>query len=187
MTVSERQQEILYATIRLLAERGLAGVTHRAVDSAAGLPQGSTSYYYPKKIVLIAAAAKHLATLLDEECDGVRRQFADLIADGKRDEAIDFVAQDLLKFVDEGRVLLLARFEIALAGTRHSELKAIADRLSIAARQPIEFFLKLLQQDLSQDQAEVCMGLLDGLALLHVTGQGPKPTVDQIKRIFLSV
>ncbi|HLL33473.1 MAG TPA: TetR/AcrR family transcriptional regulator, partial [Streptomyces sp.] len=29
--------------LALLAERGMRGLTHRAVDEAAGLPQGSTS------------------------------------------------------------------------------------------------------------------------------------------------
>ena len=187
MSLSARQTVILDTTLALLAERGLAGVTHRAVDEAAGLPQGSTSYYYSKKIVLIEAAAQHLAVLLDEDCDHVRRHFAELIAARKHDQAMDYVARDLLKLADEGRSLLLARFEITLAGTRNRDLKDIADRLSQAARRPIAFFLKLLSADLTDKQVDTCMGLLDGLTLLYVTGQGPKPTVDQIKKVFLSV
>lgn len=187
MAPTERKREILDATLTLLAERGLAGVTHRAVDEAAGLPQGSSSYYFPKKLGLIEAAAEHLAVLLDEDCDETRRHFSELIAEGKNDAAIDYVARDLLKYADEARALLLARFEITLAGARNDELKDIAERLSESARRPIAFFLKLLSRDQAQGQIETCMGLLDGVTLLYVTGQGPKPTVDQIKKIFLSV
>ncbi|MGB1026107.1 MAG: TetR/AcrR family transcriptional regulator, partial [Rhodospirillaceae bacterium] len=63
---------ILDATISLLARAGLDGVTHRAVDAQAGLPQGSTSYYFAKKSALLMAAAEHLATLLGKDCDALQ-------------------------------------------------------------------------------------------------------------------
>ncbi len=37
-----RHERIADAALNLLAERGMRGLTHRAVDEAAGLPQGST-------------------------------------------------------------------------------------------------------------------------------------------------
>ena len=183
----ERQQKILTATVELLANAGMSGVTHRAVDKGAGLPEGSTSYHFPKKQLLLEAAADHLAELLETSCTSVKARFAELIAKGARTEAIDFVAKDLLKFADEERALQLARFELALASTRSDHLLEAADRLARAAREPIKFFLQLLSDEVPESQVETCMGLLDGLAMLHATGQGPKPTVEQIKKIFLSV
>ncbi len=182
----DRRISILNATIRLLSEKGLTGVTHRAVDEAAGIPQGSTTYYFPKKQLLLESAAEQLAELMDESCASVKLVFAELIAEGKRDEAIDQVASDLLDFTDDERVLLLARFELALAGSRDPTLRHIADRLTDSARKPIEFFLRLLVEDISEQQVDMCMGLLDGLAILNATQQGPKPTIEQVKRIFLS-
>ncbi|MEM7738330.1 MAG: TetR family transcriptional regulator [Deinococcota bacterium] len=185
--LSERQQTILEATIQLLAEQGLAGVTHRAVDAAAGLPQGSTSYYYSKKMVLLEAAAHHLVDLFDEGGDEVRQTFADLISAGKTDEAITFVAEDLLKCVDEHQMLLLAYVELTLAGTRFNELKPLSNRLAEANRKPIAFFLKLLTATISNEEVNMCTGILDGIALSHITQQSPKPTIEQLKHIFLSV
>jgi len=52
-----RREVILNGVIELLATRGLEGVTHRAVDEIAGLPQGSSTYYFPKKAALLIAAA----------------------------------------------------------------------------------------------------------------------------------
>ena len=111
MSTVDRKLKILNATVQLLAEKGLAGVTHRAVDNAAEIPQGSTTYYFPKKLDLLESAARHLAELLDESCASVKLRFAELIADGKRDEAIERVASDLLDFSDNEKVLLLARLE----------------------------------------------------------------------------
>jgi len=182
-----RRQTILDAAITLLATRGLIGMTHRAVDETAGLPQGSTSYYYSKRTALLEAAADHLIEILIEDCEDTRIEFSELIAKGQKSEAIDYVARELLKYADEAKELLLARTEVTLAAARDPELAAIGERVSSAARQPIEFFVRLLSKDKSASQIDTCMGLLDGVLLLYVIGQGPKPTANQIKQIFRSV
>jgi AcrR family transcriptional regulator len=41
------------AAIGLIAENGMRGLTHRAVDAAAGLPSGSTSYYASTRAALL--------------------------------------------------------------------------------------------------------------------------------------
>lgn len=185
--MQERKLKILDATLDLLAAKGLAQLTHRSVDAAAGLPPGSTTYYFSKKIDLISGAADHLATMMEDDCKAVKQRFAELIAEDRRDEAIDYVTDDLLKFAEEKSNWLLARFELTLAGARDEALRPIADRLSAAAQEPIVFFLKLLADDLSQTQIESCMGILDGLAMIAATGQGSAPTADQIRRLFLTV
>ncbi|MEO0816265.1 MAG: TetR family transcriptional regulator, partial [Pseudomonadota bacterium] len=99
--MAERQTQILNTAIEVLAHKGLAHLTHRAVDARAGLPQGSTSYYFSKKQDLIEATASHLAHLLETDCIDVKKQFAEMIADGKREAAISFVSTDLVKFAQE--------------------------------------------------------------------------------------
>lgn len=182
----DRKTRILEETLSLLAQKGVAGTTHRAVDEAAGLPQGSTSYYFSRKALLLEAAAGHLATVIEEDCEQVRRHFAHLVAAGRRDEAIEYVCRDLLKYAEDGRTQLLARFEIEMAGARAPELLPAANGLSEVARKPIEFFLRQLSDDLSESRVDACVGILDGLALRYVTGQGPKPSIEQIERVFRS-
>ena len=41
-----RRALIADAAISTLARDGMRGLTHRAVDRAAGLPEGSASYYF---------------------------------------------------------------------------------------------------------------------------------------------
>jgi len=186
-TISNRKSVILDSALKLLAERGSAGLTHRAVDELSGLPQGSTSYYFPKRATMFEAAAHHLIEILNEDCVQTQIRFSELVADGRKNEAIDYVADELLKYADEARTVLLARIEITLAAARDAELVPLGVLVSEAARQPIEFFVKLLSRHKTDHQIATCMGLLVGVLLLYVTGQGPKPSSEQIRQIFRSV
>lgn len=182
----DRRTAILDAAIEVLANSGLAGVTHRAVDQAAGVPEGSSSYYFPKKLDLVSSIAERVAFRMDADCDAVRRHFADLVAEGQTEEATRYVAEDFINYANEGRDLVLARFELAFAGARNPELKEIADELERAAKAPLSFFLKLIFDDVTETQVDTCMSLIDGLAMRYLTGQAPKPTVEQVERIFES-
>lgn len=56
-----RAQLIADTAIGLLATRGLRGLTHRAVDEAAGLPQGSTSNHARTRAALLETTVRRLA------------------------------------------------------------------------------------------------------------------------------
>ena len=185
--MQDRRELILDAALTLLARHGYSGLTHRAVDAEAGIPSGSTTYYFPRKLALVEATAVHLAELMSEDCASVKLRFADLMAAGKREEAIDYVAKDLLAFSQDKRDWLLARFELALVGARDESLAPIAEQLEAASRELTEFFLKLLSDEMNDEQIDACVGILDGLAMMHATGRGPPPTKEQIKRLFLTV
>lgn len=58
---SSRADAVADAALRLLAERGMRGLTHRAVDEAAGLPQGSTSNHARTRLALLETAVRRLA------------------------------------------------------------------------------------------------------------------------------
>lgn len=49
------------AALTLLADRGMRGLTHRAVDETAGLPQGSTSNVARTRQALLELAVRRLA------------------------------------------------------------------------------------------------------------------------------
>jgi DNA-binding transcriptional regulator YbjK len=52
----DRQKAMTDAAARLLFEDGIGAITHRRVAVAAGLPEGSATYYYPTQSALLAAA-----------------------------------------------------------------------------------------------------------------------------------
>lgn len=86
--MSDREVLVLDAALRVLAERGPRGLTHRAVDAEAGLPQGSTSNSFRTRGALVDGIAYRLETLDRELYEGLSgtgapgspEQFADRIA-----------------------------------------------------------------------------------------------------------
>ena len=62
-----RREEIADAGIRLIAARGVRALTHRAVDEAAALPAGSTSYYARTRRELIGLVVERLADYTQED------------------------------------------------------------------------------------------------------------------------
>lgn len=59
----ERQEAIVDAAMRLLADEGPKGLTHRGIDRALSLPLGSTANYYPSRADLLVALVDHLEYL----------------------------------------------------------------------------------------------------------------------------
>ncbi|MFN8195807.1 MAG: TetR family transcriptional regulator [Nocardioidaceae bacterium] len=56
----DRQELILDAVLRLLAEHGIAGVSIRSVAREAGVAHGLVGYYYADKVGLIRAALRRI-------------------------------------------------------------------------------------------------------------------------------
>lgn len=56
----DRHEQLVAAAARLLWTQGIGSVSHRAVARAAGVPLGSTTYYFASLATLVAAAVEHL-------------------------------------------------------------------------------------------------------------------------------
>lgn len=59
-----RRAVLADAGIRVLAEEGARGLTHRAVDAAAGTPRGTASNYFPTREHLVAALVARIGARL---------------------------------------------------------------------------------------------------------------------------
>ena len=62
-TNPERRTQILDAAIDILCDDGVGGLTHRQVDSRAGMPAGTTSNYFRTRQALLEATAAHTVEL----------------------------------------------------------------------------------------------------------------------------
>lgn len=60
----ERRAALADAGIRVLATEGARGLTHRAVDAAAGTPRGTASNYFATRADLIAALVQRIGERL---------------------------------------------------------------------------------------------------------------------------
>ncbi|WP_460063192.1 TetR/AcrR family transcriptional regulator [Streptomyces sp. YKOK-I1] len=118
-----RAELVADTALALLAARGMRGLTHRAVDEAAGLPQGSTSNLARTREALLDLAVRRLA----------EREARVLGLDRMPDPAggLDGLAAALALAVHRSltghRELLVARYELALEATRRPGLRAFYD------------------------------------------------------------
>jgi AcrR family transcriptional regulator len=60
---ADRKTRLADAAIEVLGTGGVRALTHRAVDTRAGLPQGTCSYHYPSRSALLTAALTRIAAL----------------------------------------------------------------------------------------------------------------------------
>ncbi|MGX7681395.1 TetR family transcriptional regulator [Jatrophihabitans sp. DSM 45814] len=118
----DRRTAIADTVIEVLASQGARGLTHRAVDTAADLPPGSTSYYFRTREALLIAAAGRLADL-------------DLAAGGHAtpprtiDELAEMLARLVYAQANLYRDRTLARYHLSLEAARYPAVSAVLDEL----------------------------------------------------------
>lgn len=110
-----RRTEIADAAIATLAAAGMRGLTHRAVDREAGLPEGSTSYYFRTRQALLQAVVERLVERDREEVP--------TMGGASLDEFVDLGARIVHALLTVERSRLLARYELHLESTRRPELR----------------------------------------------------------------
>lgn len=120
MADSPRRQQLLEAALHVLADEGLKGLTHRAVDRRAGLPEGSCSAYLRTRRALQAALTEHVADTLLADVD----ELADDLACASEPDGVA-AALDLFQRWLEQRELLVARLELTMAASRDAELAGL--------------------------------------------------------------
>ena len=116
------------AAIDVLAELGMRGLTHRAVDTRAGLPQGTTSAYFRTRKALIEAVVRRLADLdrADLQADRLPADAGGAVLDlTDVDAAAAGIAAVLDRWMSGARNRALARYACLLEATHHPELRSI--------------------------------------------------------------
>lgn len=166
MSLPDRRDLIADAAISTVASAGLRGLTHRAVDTAAGLPAGSTSYYFRTRSALISACYLRLAALSVADVD--RWQAEHGAPDP--DSAAEALAALLHHWLTAARDRQLARFELSLEATRRPELRADLETAGLAARSRATTLLASLGAPRPEQAAELLVAWTDGLLYDRLAG-----------------
>ncbi|MDT0184587.1 TetR family transcriptional regulator C-terminal domain-containing protein [Microbacterium sp. ARD31] len=117
--LTPRRREILAAATTVLAQQGNRGLTHRAVDREAGLPEGSSSAYYRSRSALLGALGDFVADRLAADVEALGGRLATCPGDHER--AVAEVSRLFSRWLDQPD-LLAARLELTVAATRDPEL-----------------------------------------------------------------
>ena len=122
-----RRDQLCDAAISLIARSGLRGLTHRAVDQVARVPEGSTSYYFRTRLALLKAVTERLLTVDLASAPTPSMTTMDTSPAGARtvdlDSLAELAAQTVAHWAGAGRDRMLARYEISLESTRQPELR----------------------------------------------------------------
>jgi DNA-binding transcriptional regulator YbjK len=117
----ERRQRIIDAAIRVVGEKGIAGLSHRSVAAEADVPLGSTTYHFTTLDELMVAALRQ-----------ANEAFAKVIASrgGLEDPRTD-LAGELAGWMGEwlagDRTGVELEYELYLAALRRPALRPVAD------------------------------------------------------------
>ncbi|MGW8970111.1 TetR/AcrR family transcriptional regulator [Streptomyces platensis] len=171
-----RHELIADAALTLLAERGMRGLTHRAVDEQAGLPQGSTSNVARTRAALLEAAVRRLAereaaVLTARERPAAARAGAGAGAEDAGAAVAEALSLALHRYLSRHRELLLARYELALEATRRPELRAVYDRAGRAFREPMAAMLAAAGSADPERHAMSMVAWCDGILFSCIAGQ----------------
>jgi DNA-binding transcriptional regulator YbjK len=148
----ERRQRIIDAAIRVVGEKGLAGLSHRTVAAEADVPLGSTTYHFKTLDELMVAALRQ-----------ANEGFAKVIAarGGLEDPRADLAAE-LAGWVGEwlagDRTGVELEYELYLAALRRPALRPVAAEWT-------ERLVDLVAGRTDPVTARALVALMDGICL----------------------
>ncbi|WHM40772.1 TetR family transcriptional regulator [Streptomyces sp. BPTC-684] len=122
-----RRERIAEVAEELIAERGLEGLSHRAIAERADVSLSSTTYHFADREALIQAALERAA----DRFAAFMRQWAAEHAQDTREELAQALADSVMACVgEEGRSGAVVEFELYLAALRRPALREAAARLT---------------------------------------------------------
>lgn len=123
-----RSKRIAEAAIRVIGERGVEGLTHRAVAQEGDVPIAGTTYHYRSKEDLLRAALE----LSVAEYEAVMTAIPATDLDLTITDIIDLTADALIDCFTAERARTTVQLELYLAAVRRPALRPIADRFTAA-------------------------------------------------------
>lgn len=163
---SERHRLVADAALEVLASHGSRGLTHRAVDAAAGLPAGSTSYYYRSRAALLGACVRCLVDRDHAELDALRP----LITATDPATLADALADLLDRWLTTDRRRHLARYELTMESVRRPELATELHRTGHGLRQRVASILSEFGAIDPTRQARLLVACIDGVLFDNIAG-----------------
>jgi DNA-binding transcriptional regulator YbjK len=188
LNAEERRRVLCDAAIEVLAQEGARGLTHRKVERRAGLPDGTTSSYFPTRSALLRATAERVAELDVADFEAVTTQPS---SQATAATALSLLAEMVMRSA-AGPALnrSRARYELALHARRDAVLReafddAIAGFVALSEQavmqvQPDGF----IDRALVEEQARAVTTLINGVMVRQVLGPRPVDSAEELTRLL---
>ncbi len=141
-----RRRAILDATLRVVAAGGIDAVTHRRVAAEAGVPLGSTTYYFRSRDEMLLEAFRQYIADIKSMMTSLAEEFPQSGLESFLDLLVAFTQREF-----QDSALVLAEYELNLFAARNPELakeirawqramvSLVAERLEeLGAERPID-------------------------------------------------
>lgn len=155
----QRREQILEATLRLIGRSGRQAVTHRAVAEEAGVPLGSTTYYFDSRDDLLGQALEHVSAQEVERYDGLAEELRQLSTPA---ELADRLLSGLVSSAQD-RTAYIAEYELWLEAGRRPDLREAAQSWCNAEQRAVAGALEHLGSTDPRADASIVVATLDGL------------------------
>ncbi len=159
MSEVSRRDLLIEVALDVIAEHGVAGTTHRRVATAAGVPLGSTTYYFADLGDLFRAAFGRLADQISERFE------ARLASARTRDEAIDAITTYILDDLGDAREAALS-YEFYAYAIRHPEVRTMVEAWFARSQAALERYF-------APKAARLIDSMIEGLCTYRGLATGP--------------
>lgn len=180
----DRKTTIADAALELLASVGARGLTHRAVDTLAGLPAGSTSSCCRTRLDLVTLALQRHATRNLDELNADAAQMAAYQPTLER--FIDTLVTRLEDWMSPSkRKRVVAQIEIFLIASREPSLQAVVASLH---QQFVDAAVHALRRVGVEEAEPVAIGLIatvDGILQGQIVNSRMRPTRAACKAMLM--
>lgn len=178
----DRRELLLDETLVLVSEGGLAAVTHRAVERAAGVPHGSVTYHFGSRDDLIGALVERMVGTCSAQVAQIAHSVSLALAGSAARGAgggldVDAVTEALVAWMDGTRQLQLARLELELAAARDPLLRRRMTEAALVFWRMCEPIVVAMGSEDPQRDARAMGAAVDGLLLDHLAHDPVDPAV----------
>ncbi len=170
---TDRRTLLADAALDVLADEGVRGLTHRAVDRRAALPPGTTSAYYRTRAALLTALVTRLVHLDQAELHAAAEQFPLLRTAGELVDGMALLTRRRL--TGEGRRRSLARYACTVESVRDPELREILVPRENAGRAAVRLFLAGHGVTDVENRTHTLLTCIDGLVFDRLVNGGDVP------------
>lgn len=171
--VSDRRTLLADAALDVLADEGIRGLTHRAVDRRAGLPPGTTSAYYRTRAALLTGLVTRLVQRDQAELHTMAEELPPLRTAEELVDGMALLARRRL--TGEGRRRSLARYACAVESVRDPELRDLLVPRENAGREAVRLFLAAHGAPDLENRTHTLLTCVDGLVFDRLVSGGDVP------------
>ncbi|MEO8851546.1 MAG: hypothetical protein ABI360_07425 [Allobranchiibius sp.] len=162
-----RQAHLLESAIAVVGKGGLRGLTHRAVDRAADLPEGTCSVYFRTRLALLTALTGFVAQRLTDDV----RRMGESLPDPSIDPAaaIEATVEMVVRWSGHP-ALLITMTDLHLESVRTPSLRATSDAWRDGLVEVVEGVLQRIEEkEDPRKRALSIVASVEGVALSALT------------------